>query len=64
MAAVETQLTSNRIRLLNLDKMEFERNLALLRGQLHENEISRSWAKGKAMSLEQAIDFALKETRD
>jgi tetratricopeptide (TPR) repeat protein len=62
MAAVETQLTSIGIRLLYMDKVEYERNLALLPTNLGEKILAKSWAKGKAMTLEQAIEFALKET--
>jgi predicted ATPase/DNA-binding SARP family transcriptional activator len=62
MAAVETQLTSNRLRLLFLDKMEYERNLAKLRGQLDEKTLVRFWSRGKGMSLEQVITFALEES--
>jgi len=62
MGAVETQLTSIGIRLLFLDKLEYERNLALVREQLEEKTLAKFWAKGTAMSLEQAIAFALEET--
>jgi non-specific serine/threonine protein kinase len=59
MAAVETQLVSIGIRLLPVDKMEHERNLTLLRTQLDEKILNKFWAKGKAMSLDEAIAFAL-----
>jgi tetratricopeptide (TPR) repeat protein len=62
MAAVETQLTALGMRLLPVDKLEYERNLALLRTQLDEKILNKFWDKGKAMSLQQAISFALKET--
>jgi tetratricopeptide (TPR) repeat protein len=62
MAAVETQLATMVMRLLPVDKMEYERNLALLRTQLDEKILNKFWDKGKAMSLQQAISFALKET--
>jgi tetratricopeptide (TPR) repeat protein len=62
MAAVETQLSSNRLRLLFLDKMEYERNLALLRAQLDEKNLNKFRAKGRGMSLDEAIAFALEET--
>ena len=61
MAAVETQLTSIGIRLLYMDKMEYERNLDLLRAKLDEKILNKFWAKGKAMSFEQAIAIALEE---
>ncbi|HKY55079.1 MAG TPA: tetratricopeptide repeat protein [Anaerolineales bacterium] len=59
MAAVETQLASFSIRLLALDKKEYERNLALLRRQLDEKTLINFWAKGNAMTMEQAIAYAL-----
>jgi predicted ATPase/DNA-binding SARP family transcriptional activator len=59
MAAVESQLVSMRMRLLPLDKMEYERNLATLREQLDGKTLGNFWEKGAAMSLEQAIVFAL-----
>ena len=62
MAAVETQLTLIGIRLLPVDKMEYERNLALLHTKLDEKIFNKSWSKGQAMSLDHAITFALKET--
>jgi tetratricopeptide (TPR) repeat protein len=62
MAAVETQLAAMGMRLLPVDKMEYERNLAQLRAQFDERSLNKFWAKGKEMSPEQAIAFALKET--
>ena len=58
MAAVETQLAAMGMRLLPVDKMEYERNLARLRAQFDERTLNKFWAKGKVMSLEQAIAFA------
>jgi tetratricopeptide (TPR) repeat protein len=59
MATVETQLTLIGIRLLPVDKMEYERNLAILRAKLDEKTLTKFWAKGKGLSLEQAVAFAL-----
>jgi predicted ATPase len=59
MAAVESQLVSMGMRLLPVDKMEYERNLAHLRANLDEKVLTKFWAKGREMSLEQAIEFAL-----
>jgi predicted ATPase/DNA-binding SARP family transcriptional activator len=61
MAAVETQLSSIGIRLLFMDKIEYERNLTLLRTQLDQKIFHKFWAKGKTMSLDEAIAFALEE---
>jgi predicted ATPase/DNA-binding SARP family transcriptional activator len=62
MAAVESQLVSMGIRLLPVDKMEYERNLAGLRANIDEKVIATFWAKGKELTMEQAISFALEET--
>ena len=60
MAAVETQLASLGMRLLPVDKMEYERNLAVLRAELDEKTLTKFWTKGKEMSLDDAIACALK----
>jgi predicted ATPase/DNA-binding SARP family transcriptional activator len=62
MAAVETQLAAMGMRLLPVDKLESERNLAFLLTKLDEKTLNKFWAKGKAMSLDDAIAFALQET--
>jgi hypothetical protein len=61
MAAVQTQLATMGMQLLPVDKMEYERNLVQLRAQFDERTLNKFWAKGKDMSLEQAIAFALEE---
>src|SRR5215217_2169197 len=62
MAAVETQLASMGMRLLPVDKLEYERNRDVLRAELEEKILNKFWAKGKTMSLDQVIAFALEET--
>ena len=62
MAAVENQLASIGTRLLQLDKFEYERNLAFLREQLDEKSLAKFLAQGKAMTLKQAIASTLEET--
>jgi len=62
MGAVESQLVSFGIRLLYIDKMEYDRNLALLQSELDKRKLAKFWAEGKAMSLDDAIAFALEET--
>jgi predicted ATPase/DNA-binding SARP family transcriptional activator len=59
MSAVEKQLSSFGIRLLHLDRIEYDRNLSLLFEKLDEKTLARFWAKGKGISLEQAIAFAM-----
>ncbi len=59
MAAVETQVASLGVRLVYMDRLEYERNLALLRTKLDEKTLSKLWAQGKAMTMEQAVASAL-----
>jgi hypothetical protein len=43
---------------------EFERTVSDARGALGEEAFAAAWAEGRAMSLEQAIAFALEELPD
>jgi tetratricopeptide (TPR) repeat protein len=63
LAAVEKQLASIGTRLLQLDTFEYERNLSFLRKQLDEQSFTTFQAKGRTMSPEQAIEFALREVQ-
>lgn len=62
MGAVETQLAGLGIPLLYMDKLEYERNLAIVQAKLDEQAFKNFWIKGTHMSLEQAMDFALERT--
>ena len=62
MAAMESQLASMGMQLLPVDKLEYERNLTHLRANMDKRAFSKFWAKGKRMSLEQTIAFALQES--
>jgi hypothetical protein len=42
-------------------RLEFHRTLAATRSQLDEAAFAAAWAEGRAMTLEQAIAYALKE---
>lgn len=44
------------------DYVEYARDVATLRDQLGEEAFDAAWAEGRAMTLEQAIASALKET--
>ncbi len=59
-AGVERQLTSTGIRLLLQDRLEFERNLERLRVELASKAFEKSYAKGQGMTLESAMEFALR----
>jgi tetratricopeptide (TPR) repeat protein len=58
MAAVESQLSALGIRLLHVDGLEYERNLALLREKMQEKTLTKAWKKGKRLSRVEAIAFA------
>jgi hypothetical protein len=60
-AAVETHLALMSIQPPFMDKMEYERTLALLRAKVDEKILARFWEKGKGMSFEDAVAFALEE---
>ncbi len=40
---------------------EWERNMAAVRAQLDEEAFAAAWAEGRAMALEQAIAYALRQ---
>jgi hypothetical protein len=45
-------------------QVEYEHNLALVRAHLDETALATAWSTGAAMSLEQAIAYALDPTAD
>jgi tetratricopeptide (TPR) repeat protein len=62
MSAVEAQLKAIGMRLLPIDKMEYERNLAVLYSALDEKMLNRFKSKGREMALEDAVTYALQDT--
>jgi non-specific serine/threonine protein kinase len=50
--------------LFTTDQIEFDVNVAALRARLEETSIDAAWAEGRAMTLEQAIDYALTADED
>ena len=61
--AVEALLMSKNIQLVHMDRMEYDRNVATLQAQLAPLTFEKVWKRGYSMTLEQAIEFALKETK-
>ena len=43
------------------DRVDYDRQLAALRMELDETAFAAAWAQGRAMTLEQAIEYALAE---
>jgi predicted ATPase/DNA-binding SARP family transcriptional activator len=60
--AVETLLSAKNIRLVHMDRMEYDRNVVTLRAQLDSQTFEKNWRKGVSMTLEQAVGFALEHT--
>jgi non-specific serine/threonine protein kinase len=60
--AVDALLGSRNIRLVQMDRMERERNQSILTGQLSPADLEATREKGMLMTMEQAVEFALQET--
>jgi predicted ATPase len=60
--AVGALLGARNMRMLQIDQLEYERNVKILRSQLDEKALAKSWAKGSGLSLDEAIALALEET--
>lgn len=44
-----------------VDRVDYDRNVAIVRTQLDEGRFASAWAEGRAMALEQTIEYALEE---
>jgi non-specific serine/threonine protein kinase len=60
--AIESQMVSQSITPMYMDQQEYARTLARLHAKLDEKTLGKYWAKGKAMTLDETIAFALDET--
>jgi tetratricopeptide (TPR) repeat protein len=58
---IENQLQQSSSTLSFTDTVEYERSVSQLRKELYEKTLSVAWSKGCGLTLEQAIEFALKE---
>jgi hypothetical protein len=56
---VEPWLQSNQIQLVHFDRANNERCVSAVRAQLDEATFAKAWAEGHAMTLEQAVEYAL-----
>ncbi|HLO14763.1 MAG TPA: tetratricopeptide repeat protein [Anaerolineales bacterium] len=63
LGAVEALLEHIDARLDPIERADFDRTLAAARAQLDEAAFAKAREEGRAMTLEQAIEFALKETQ-
>ncbi len=57
--AVEALLTGIEVRLEPAEHAEFTRNVAMVRTRLNADAFATAWAEGRAMTLEQAIEYSL-----
>ena len=61
LAASEALLQSGEVRWEPVDVAEYERSLVTARTQLDEAGWQRAWQAGQAMSMEQAVEYALED---
>jgi len=61
--AVEGYLNNLSLQLFYSDKIEYQLGVSNLRKQLMDAKLEKAWTKGAAMTMKQAIEFALKESK-
>jgi len=59
LGAAQTQLTASGASWWPADLVEYEQNLAAVQTALDQEIFAAAWKEGQAMSLEQAIAYAL-----
>jgi DNA-binding SARP family transcriptional activator len=59
-AATEADLKRLGIRLLYMDRIEYEHTVKEVRARLSARQLERLWAKGAALPLDKAIELALR----
>jgi DNA-binding NarL/FixJ family response regulator len=57
--AVEALREVIRTYVTHSDQIEYDRNVAAVRAQLDEATFTRAWAEGRALTMEEAVDYAL-----
>ncbi|HEY6041287.1 MAG TPA: tetratricopeptide repeat protein, partial [Anaerolineae bacterium] len=61
---VETWLQSNHLKLMHFDRTNYERNVAAARAQLDEAMFNAARDAGRKMTVDQAIELAMKNTTE
>ena len=61
--AVDSSLHVMDSPMFNTDQVEYQRDLSSVRSALDEMTFNAAWAKGHAMTLEQAVDYAMEITK-
>jgi predicted ATPase/class 3 adenylate cyclase len=46
------------------DQIEYDRDVSIIRDQMSQEACAKAWAEGRAMSMEQAIEYALEAVGD
>ncbi len=64
LGAAEAQFQTIGAALWPADQLEYERSVTAARAALSDEVFAAAWAEGRAMTLEQAIAYALEETQD
>jgi hypothetical protein len=64
LGAVEALLGAVSIMLEPDDRMEYEQGVAYARAKLSKEAFEKAWTEGRAMSMEQAIEYALEDSGD
>jgi tetratricopeptide (TPR) repeat protein len=59
---VDARLIFMNTHLFSSDEAEYLRGIKKLRGDLTDKILSKYWARGKSMTMEEVMEFALKET--
>jgi tetratricopeptide (TPR) repeat protein len=59
--AAKTLRAAIQVVLFPVERVEVDKNIAAARAQLSEDEFNQAWAEGQAMTMEEAIKFALEE---
>ena len=62
LGAIDAYLREMNMRLMPIDQQEYEHHLALLYSLLNQPSLERAWTKGRAMTVEQAVTFALENS--
>jgi hypothetical protein len=64
LGAAEAIWEANDLLLTPLTEIIFEDNVTTVRAQLDEASFAAAWAEGRAMTLEQAVEYALEQGSD
>jgi hypothetical protein len=61
LGAAEVLRETIRIPMISTEQLEYDREVSDLRTNMDESAFAKAWAEGRAMSMEQAIAYALEQ---